>query len=186
MGSGRQRLYRNLLGTVIIAAAIAIIGLGLPAINREIPSVRSVVAGRPYLVGAGVTVLPPPGSSLDATQTRPGTTTGQVLFYLGTVRYTLVATPFTGTLGQAVTHLRSTITAKPGYQVTGPESPIKTRTGVAGAQGMYSSSGRDGRYAVFVSNGVSVQVTLAGTDVDLRPLLPEIESSIASITFPAA
>ena len=186
MGSGRQRLFRNLMGTAVVAVAIAIIGLGLPAINREIPAVRAVVSGRPYLVGAGVTVVPPPGASLDATQTRPGVTTGQVLFYIGTVRYTLVATPFSGTLGEAATHLRSTITAKRGYQVTGSESPIKTRNGVTGKQGMYSSSGRDGRYAVFVLHGISVQATLAGNDVDLRPLLPEIESSIASITFPAA
>ncbi len=185
MGSGRQRLYRNLLGTAVVAAIIAVIGLGLPAINREIPSVRSVVSGKPYLVGAGVTVLPPQGANLDAEQTRPGETAGQVLFYIGAVRYTLVATPYTGTLGEASTHLRSTITARPGYQVTGPPSPIMTRTGVTGMQGMYSSSGRDGRYAVFVSGGISVQVTLAGNDVDLRPLLPEIESSIVSIMFPA-
>jgi hypothetical protein len=186
MGYGRQRLFRNLWGTVIVAAAIAAIGLGLPAINDGIPAVRAVAEGKPYLVGAGVTVLPPPGASLDATQTRPGQSIGQVLFYIGSIRYTLVATPYTGSLAEATMHLRSTITAKPGYQVTGPESPIKTRSGVAGKQGMYSSSGRDGRYAVFVEHGISVQVTLAGNDIDLRHMLPSIESSIRSIRFPAA
>ncbi len=186
MGSGRQRLYRNLMGTLVVAAAIAIIGLGLPAVNREIPAVRAVISGQPYTVGAGVTVLPPPGASLDATQTRPGTVTGQVLFYVGTVRYALVATPYTGSLSEATAHLRSTLTASRGYQVTGPESPIRTDNGVTGMQGMYASAGRDGRYAVFVRHGLAVQVTFAGSDVDLRPLLPEIEASIASITFPAA
>jgi hypothetical protein len=186
MGYGRRRLFRNLWGTVIVAAAIAAIGLGLPAINAVVPAVRAVAAGKPYLVGGGVTVLPPPGANLDATRTRPGATTGEVLFDIGSVRYAVVATPFTGTLGEAALHLRSTITAKPGYQVTGPESPIRTRSGVTGKQGMYSSSGRDGRYAVFVSHGMAVQVTLAGSDIDLQHQLPEIESSVRSIRFPAA
>jgi hypothetical protein len=183
MGSGRQRLIHNLYGSLAVAAVLAGIGLGLPAINAEIPAVRPVPAGKPYLVGVGVMVLPPPGASLDATQTRPGATNGQVLFDLGGVRYALVATPYTGTLDEAAAHLRSTITAKRGYQIAGPESPISTRAGVPGKQGMYSSSGRDGRYAVFVDHGVAVQVTLSGNDVDLRPLLAGIESSVTSITF---
>ena len=55
--------------------------------------------------------------------------------------------------------------------------------GVAGRQGSYSSPGRDGRYAVFVANGLSVEVTIAGSDIDLRGVLPAIESSVKSLAF---
>ncbi len=186
MGYGRHRLVRNLWGSLAVAGVLASIGLGLPAINKEVPAVQPVASNRPYPVGAGVAVLPPPGASLDASQTRPGASSGQVLFYIGSVRYVLTATPFTGSLGDATSSLRTRITATSGYQVTGPESPIITRAGVIGRQGMYASSGRDGRYAVFLNHGIAVEVTLAGNEVDLRPLLPEIESSIQSITFGAS
>lgn len=135
------------------------------------------------MVGAGVTVNPPPGASVDVTQTRPGEFTGQALFYVGSVRYAIVARPFTGTLSQATTALRIKVTQTRGYQVTGPDSAIVTRDGVSGRQGTYSSSGRSGRYAVFVDYGVAVEVTIAGNDVDLRPLLPAIGASIQTIAF---
>jgi hypothetical protein len=186
MGYGRRRLVRNLWGSLAVAGVMASIGLGLPAINKEVPAVQPVAANRPYPVGAGVTVLPPSGASLDASQTRPGTSNGQVLFYIGSVRYALTAAPFTGTLAEATSSLRSRITATNGYQVTGPETTIATKAGVTGRQGMYASSGRDGRYAVFLNHGIAVEVTLAGNEIDLRPLLPEIEASILSIAFGAS
>jgi hypothetical protein len=183
MGYGRRRLVRNLLGSLVVGAILAGIGLGLPAINAEVPAAQPVSSSQPYVIGAGVTVVPPPGTTLDATQTRPGELNGQALFYVGSVRYALVVAPFDGTLGQAAAALRKKITGNRGYQVTGPESAIETTAGVAGRQGMYSSSGRAGRYAVFVENGVDVQVTIAGNDVDLRPLLAGIDASVATIRF---
>ena len=185
MGYGRRRLFRNLWASLMVLGVIAGIGWGLPAINREVPAERPVSASRPYLVGAGVTVIPPRGTSLDATQTAPGVTGGQVLFYIGGVRYAVVVGPFTGTLSAAAAKLRTQITSTRGYQVTGPESAIVTSAGVAGRQGMYASSGRDGRYAVFVDHGLAVNVTLAGNDMDLRPLLRKIESSVLTISFGA-
>jgi hypothetical protein len=186
MGYGRRRLLHNLWGSTVVAGAVAVVGLGLPAINSEVPAVRPVSATRPYEVGAGVTVVPPPGTSLDATQTRPGPTTGAVLFEVGGVRYAVVVTPFTGTLVEATAKLRQKIMGIRGYQVTGPESPISTRDGVVGRQGMYASSGRDGRYAVFVTNGVDIEVTVAGNSLDLRPVLPAIERSVRTITVSAS
>jgi hypothetical protein len=183
MGYGQRRLFRNLWASLGVAAVLAAIGVGLPAINDEVPAVQPVSASQPYAIGAGVTVVPPDGSTLDATATRPGEVHGQALFYVGSVRYAVVVAPFTGTLGQAASALRKKIMANRGYQVAGPESTIATHSGVAGRQGMYSSSGRDGRYAVFVEHDLDVQVTVAGNDLDLRPLLPGIDASVATITF---
>jgi hypothetical protein len=186
MGYGRRRLFRNLWGSLGVAAIVTVIGIGLPALNSKIPGVRPVSDREAYLVGAGVAVIPPPGSSLDATKTRPGPLGGQVLFYVGTVRYALVVAPFTGSLGEATTSLRSRITHNRGFQVAGPESAIVTRSGVQGRQGMYSSFGRDGRYVVFVAHGLAVDVTIAGTDIDLRPLLPMLNRSVSTIAFGAS
>jgi hypothetical protein len=183
MGNGRRRLIHNLWGSVGVVAVVALVGLGLPALNRRVPAVQPVPAGRPYDVGAGVSVVPPGGTSVDATQTRPGPINGQVLFFVGSIRYAVVVSPFTGSLDQATSRLRAKITATRGYQVTGPESRIVTRQGVTGRQGLYSSSGRDGRYVVFLRHGVDVEITAAASDVDLRPLLPAIEASILTVSF---
>lgn len=183
MGNGRRRLLQNLWGSTAVAGAVAIIGLGLPAINSEVPAVRPVSAERPYTVGAGVTVVPPPDTSLDATQTRPGPTAGAALFEIGGVRYAIVVSPFSGTLAEATAKLRKKIVGTRGYQVTSPESVISTTAGVAGRQGMYASPGRDGHYAVFLSHGVDVEITVAGNSLDLRPVLPTIERSLRSVSF---
>jgi hypothetical protein len=186
MGYGQRRLIRNLCGSLGVAAVLAAIGLGLPAVNAEVPAERPVATNHPYPVGAGVTVVPPPGTSLDATQTRPGPQNGQALFVVGSIRYAIVVAPFTGTLAEAATALRNKITNNRGYQVTSPESAIETDAGVPGRQGMYASSVRDGRYAVFVSHGLDVQVTIAGNDIDLRPLLPVLTRSVTSVAFGAS
>jgi hypothetical protein len=185
MGYGQSRLIRNLCGSLGVAAVLALIGIGLPALNAEVPAERPVAANHPYPVGAGVTVVPPPGTSLDATQTRPGTQNGQALFVIGSIRYAVVVVPFTGTLAAAAAALRSKITGTRGYQVASPESAIETDSGVPGRQGTYASSVRDGRYAVFVSHGLDVQLTIAGSDVDLRPLLPALTRSMTSVVFGA-
>ena len=182
MGLGAKRLLLNLLSSVAVAAAVATIGIGLPAINRAIPSRRPAPPG-PYSVGAGVTLVPPPGSGLDATKTRPGTVAGTALFVLGSVRYAVVVTPFDGTLAEAARRLQTKIGATQGYQVVGAQTPIRTAEGVLGAAGMYASPGRDGRYAVFVHHGVDAEVTIAGNGVELREIMPQVEASVLTLTF---
>jgi hypothetical protein len=68
--------------------------------------------------------------------------------------------------------------------VAGTESPTRTDQGVPGRQGGYTSPGRDGRYVVFLAHRIGVQVTIAGADLDLRPALPNLTASVASIQFP--
>jgi hypothetical protein len=177
---------RNLLGCLAVLVVLGAIGLGLPALNRAVPAARPIAEGRPYEIGAGVTVLPPPGAALDVTRSRPGTDRGTALFLLGGVRYALTALPFDGDLSTAVAALRHEITALHGYQVTGVEVPARTSAGVAGRQGGYTSPGRVGQYSVFLYRGIAVQVTIAGADPDLRAALPAMQASVASIRFPAA
>ncbi len=176
----RRRVLRNLAWSLGVLVVLGGLAFGLPAVNAAIPAAQAVSADRPYPLGYGVTVLPPPGAQLDVTKAGTGT----ALFVLAGVRYLLVVAPFAGTLRDAVDQLRHRITANRGYQVTGPETSTWTNQGVAGRQGVFTSPGRNGRYAVFLARGISVQVSIAGADLDLRQALPALTASVASILFP--
>jgi hypothetical protein len=171
---------RNLGWSAGILVLVGSLAVGLPAVNAALPAARPVPADRPYPLGSGVTVVPPPGARLDVTTSVPGRT----LFVLGGVRYLLVVEPFDGTLEDATAQVRQKITANRGYQVTAPETPTATGHGVTGRQGGYTSPGRDGRYAVFLARGLAVQATIAGADLELRPALSTLTASVASIEFP--
>jgi hypothetical protein len=108
------------------------------------------------------------------------------LFLVGAVRYAVTARPFTGDLRAATAQLRKEITANRGYQITGREVAVRTRAGVPGWQGGYSSPGRVGLYTVFLAGGTAVDVTIAGGDPDLRAALPALRTSIGSVDFQAA
>jgi hypothetical protein len=183
MGRARPRLIHNLLGSLAILTVVAGLGLGLPAVNRALPNAKPVAADRPYPIDNGVSVVPPPGAVLDVTRTRPAGDRGTALFLLGGVRYALTARPFNGKLGDAAAELRRKITAIHGYQITGNEVRVRTAAGVDGWQGTYSSPGRVGRYAVFLTGGVAVEATVAGPDPDLHSALPALQVSISSIAF---
>lgn len=182
-GLGRAKLLRNGLGSLTILAVIGAISLGLPAVDRALPASRPVAAGQPYQVGAGVTVIPPPDAMVDLTETRPGITHGTTLFLVGGIRYLIVVTPYGGTLASATTRLRHKITLTRGYQVTGRESRVTTTGGLVGRQGGYTAPGRIGRYAVFVVDGLAVEVTVSGADLELRSAFDSFEASTRSIAY---
>ncbi len=176
----------NLLGSLGVAAALAGLAYGLPAIDRALPDQRPVRTDEPYPVGAGVSVLPPPGATVDVTATRPGNDQGTVLFRLGRVRYAIVVRPFDGDLPTAAQRLRQRITGTAGYQVTGVQLTVNTAGGLTGLQGGYTAPGRGGRYAVFVTGGLTIEVTIAGADLDLGRTLPQIEASARTLRHDGA
>ena len=171
----------DLLGACGLSAAVAALAFGLPALDRSLPADRPVRSDQPYAIGAGVTVVPPPGAVLDVTGTRPGDREGSVLFRLGPVRYAIAVQPFDGTLTMAATRLRQRITGTPGYQVTGGQLQVATGSGITGLQGGYTAPGRGGRYAVFLAGGRTIEVTISGSEMDLGRTLPAIEASTRTL-----
>jgi hypothetical protein len=171
----------NLLGALGVVAVLGGLAFGLPAVDRAMPAERAVRHDKPYLIGGGVTVLPPRDAVLDVTGTRPGDNEGTVLFRLGPVRYSIVVRPFDGTLDAAATRLRQRITDTSGYQVTGSQLTIATAEGLTGIQGGYTAPGRGGRYSVFVANGHTIEITVSGADLDLGRTLPAIEASTRTL-----
>jgi hypothetical protein len=176
-----RRELTNLLGVVGVVATLAGLAFGLPAIDRSLPAQRPVSSDEPYPIGAGVTVIPPVGATLDVTGTRPGDSMGTALFRLGTVQYKIAVRPFDGDLPAAAAGLRHRITGTSGYQVTGAQLEVKTAGGLDGLQGGYTAPGRGGRYAVFVTGGLTIEVTISGVDLDLGRTLPQIEASTRTL-----
>ncbi len=187
MGMGRvtRRQLTNLLGACGVVATLGGLAFGLPALNHSLPADRSVPSDRPYDVGGGVSVVPPPGARIDLSETRPADDDGTVLFRLGPVRYLISVQSFDGTLRSALDRLRGRITGTPGYQVTGTELAVATEGGLEGLQGGYSGPGRGGRYAVFVADGRTIEVTVSGADLDLGRFLPAIDVSTRTLRYSA-
>jgi hypothetical protein len=176
-----RRQLTNLLGALGVVVVLAGLAFGLPALDRSLPSQRPVPADQPYPIGAGVTVVPPAGSTVDLTGTRPGTQEGKALFRLGPVQYEIDVRPFDGDLMVAADRLRKRITGTPGYQVTGAQLGITTAAGLAGLQGSYTAPGRGGRYSVYVTAGLTIEITISGADLDLGRSLPSIEDSAKTL-----
>ncbi|MEJ3743016.1 hypothetical protein WEI85_07000 [Actinomycetes bacterium KLBMP 9797] len=183
MRVGRGRLRWNLLGSLGILCTLAFFYAGLPALDRAVPDERPVADDRPYGVGGGVTVRPPPGAKIDVTHTRPATRQGTVLFVLGPVRYVIVVAPFRGDLEAATQRLHQKINRAGGRRLVGSERAAETDTGLYGRQGDYAAGARGGRYAVFLAAGVAIEVTVSGTDAELARVGQEIEASIRTIAY---
>jgi hypothetical protein len=189
MGRVTRRHLTDLPGTLglpvalAVALILAVLAFGLPALDRAVPAERTVESGRPYLVGAGVTVVPPDGATLDVTGTRPGADRGTVLFRIDRVRYAIEVEPFDGDLTAAAVRLRQRITGTSGHQVTGTQLAVSTAGGLAGLQGGYTAGDRDGRYAVFVANGLTIEVMVSGDDTDLGRTLPVIDASTRTLRY---
>jgi hypothetical protein len=176
-----RRELMNLLGAFGVVAILAGLAFGLPAIDRALPAQRAISAAEPYEVGAGVTVIPPAGATLDVTGTRPGDSMGTALFRVGAVQYKISVRPFDGDLPTAAARLRQRIIGNRGYQVTGAQLEVDTAGGLDGLQGGYTAPGRGGRYAVFVTGGLTIEVTISGVDLDLGRTLPQIEASTRTL-----
>jgi hypothetical protein len=172
------------VGLLAVLAVLAVITVALPALDRALPAARPVPPGRPYAVGGGVTVVPPPDAILNVSITRPGPDRGTAGFSIGSIRYTIVVRPYQGGLDTALRDLRRRITEAPGYRTTSPESAIAA-DGLAGRQGGYAAPSRAGRYAVFVAGPVVVEVTFAGPIDELAARQAAVLASIATLRYAA-
>ncbi|GAA0536553.1 hypothetical protein GCM10010172_17390 [Paractinoplanes ferrugineus] len=181
-----RRELMNLLGALAVAAALAGLAFGLPAVDRALSAERPLRSGAEVDVGAGVTVVPPAGATLDVTGTRPGGSMGSALFRIGAVQYGISVRPFDGDLDRAAAQLRQRITGNPGYQVTGAQLGVDTAGGLKGLQGGYTAPGRGGRYAVYVGDGRTIEVLISGNDLDLGRTLPQIEASTRTLRIDGA
>jgi hypothetical protein len=188
MGRARPGLLRNAVGSLGVLGIVAFFAFGLPLIDRSMPADRPVAGNAPFRVGAGVSVLPPPGASIDLTRTRPDDDRGTAVFVVGGVRLQVVVAPFRGDLDEAARKLRAKIARSSGYRVTGRERGVTTQARVTGLRGAYASPGRLGEYAVFAHDGLAVEITASGPEDRLRasePLLdtPLLDDSLRSLAF---
>lgn len=176
-----HRWERNLFGGAAVLAVILAIVFVLPAVDRAMPAERAAAAQR-HTVADGISVIPPAGSSI-AKRPRPGAGTGSMLFLVGPARYAISVEPFNGNVATASERLRTKIQSMRGYQVTGPEHPVVTGSGLSGLGTEFTAPGRSGRYVAFVVPKRAVEVTVYVSENDFQQALQPIDQSIASIAW---
>src|SRR5256885_3226145 len=123
MGLAVRRLLRETWCSLGVLAVVGTVAFGLPAIDRAVPGTRPVPPDQAYVVGGGVSVIPPPGAVLDVTRTRPRTDRGSALFVLGAVRYAVLVSPYTGDLTAAADRLRHRLHDAGGFLPARPAPP---------------------------------------------------------------
>ena len=178
----RGTVVRNLLGCLAVLACLALILYGPYAVNRALPAQRPVPTDQPMALGAlPVTVVPPPGALLDATQTRPRDDTVQ--FQVGDVEYWLRATKYTGSLPELADRARQTRAAEKGFVSMEPDRAATTRQGTPGRQAGFVLATATGHSAVFVGDGIAVWVDVRGTPLAMAEHTADIEASVATLTI---
>ncbi len=176
-------LRLNLYGSLAVLAIVGVIAVGLPSIDRALPAGRSVPVGRRIDVGLGVTVGAAPDTVVDVTKTVPSLR--RLVMVVRGVRVVIESTEYRGDLAGLSAQLRRKIQSNPGYQASQREHRTRTFAGVPGLQSSYSTPGRIGLYAVFAYGGVGVEISLAGTETDLRRGNDELLSTVRSVRFGA-
>ncbi len=171
----------SLFAALAMLTTLGGLAFGLPALDRSVPGQRPAPPDRAYVIGAGVSVVPPPGAAVDLTRTRPAARRGVLVLLLGPVRYAITVQPSRATLDDAVGRLRNRITGA-GRPITAAETAVTTDTGLIGRQGSFTVPGRGGRYAVYLVDGLLIEVTVTGDSAALDRALPTVEASIRTIS----
>jgi hypothetical protein len=182
MGAPRAGLRRNALCSLGILAVIAAIALGLPALDRALPRERALPVGIAYPLTNAVTVVPPAGTRIDLTGTRPGRDSGYALFLVGRLRFTVLVSNEHLSLAAAAERLRTRLRDGLGAHTTGPERPLDGVAPTWALAGRFRSGPDSGWYAVRVFGpGTVVDLTASGPPGELVERLPAIEASAASL-----
>jgi hypothetical protein len=180
MAVGHRELRRNLLCSLGILGIIAVISLGLPALDRALPRLRAVPAGRPYPVSVRVNVVPPAGARLDVSRTRPGRTSGYAVFLVDGVSYALTVTSDRVDLATAAERLRTVLRDSVDATAAGVGQPLP---GVdQSVAGPFRTPTLAGWYAVrLIGPSTVVQLTATGPADALERALPAIVASAVSV-----
>lgn len=171
----------DVVSSLAVVVFLAAVGLGLPALNRSVSGLRPLVAGVPYQVGAGVSVVPLAGARVDAGITRPGRDGGRATFFHGRVRMQVVVRPFTRSLPEATAGLREKISRTPGVHLVAEDTPVAVANGVSPDRGRYVGPGVVGRYRAAVCAGVAVELTVRGPGNEMGSLADAVDASLGSV-----
>jgi hypothetical protein len=178
-----SRWWRNLGGSASVLGALLIVVFGLPALDRAVPvSKQAAASATRHDIAGGISVIPPVGA-LISKRTRAGAEEGTVLFLIGPARYVVAVSRFDGDLPAASAKLKDKIQNMRGYQVTTGDQPTVTASGLPGRAGTFTAPGRIGRYAAYLAPGHLVEVTVTGSESDLRMALDRVDESMLTIAY---
>lgn len=181
MGVPQPGLRANALCSLGILAVVAVIAVGLPALDRAVPRERAVTPGAPYRVTDTVSVVPPAAARLDVQETRPGGDSGYAVFVVGRVRFAVLVSHERLTLSEAADRLRTRLRDGLGATMAADDRPV-AGVPVPAVTGRFRTGTSDGWYAVrLIDPGIVVDATATGPAAELADRLPAIEASAAGI-----
>jgi len=180
MAGASSAWRRNLAGCFAVAAGVAALSLGVPAIDRAIPN-ATVSSTEPLQFADNASVVPPPDTTVDAKETSPEQ--GVVTMAVDGVRYRLTAEAFPGTLAQLADRVRAEIQNISGLQGLSPDQQVTSDSGVPGLQATFVAENRTGWYTVYLSNGTGVTAVVDGTDASVTSHRAALETSVRTVTI---
>ncbi|HLL66796.1 MAG TPA: hypothetical protein VK453_13815 [Micromonosporaceae bacterium] len=178
---GTPAVVRNAVASLGVVCFVAVVGLGLPALDRTVAGLRPLPAGVPYQVVDSVAVMPPTGARLDAGVTRPGRDRGTASFVHGAVRMQVVVRPYTRSLPEATAGLREKIRRTPGLRLVAEDASGAAVVPATQDGGRYVGPGVHGRYRAALCTGVAVELTVRGPADEMARLSEALDISLASV-----
>jgi hypothetical protein len=170
-------------GPLAVAAVIAVLWLGLPAVNGAVSSERPVDQGTSFDVGNGARVTMPDGGwAVDTDRTQLGLGVGLVR---DETSVGLQGGAFDGTADELQEGFLDSVKGKQGYQVIESGIVVETAGGLSGLRTFYASSEREGVYTVLVGGGTAVEVVARGPIGSLASLDSALDDLLDTITVVA-
>jgi hypothetical protein len=166
-------------GTIIVAALLTFIAVGLPLLNALVSAERPLAPGTVVDVGRGVTFTAADGWSEDVEQT--DRLQDRAVLALGALSLTVEARPSTRSLAEEYDLLAEEIRRTAGAQLFNDATTFTTESGLTGIGGSYTSPVGEGRFAVFRSGDTAVRLLAKGPPDAMATSLDDVAQMIQTL-----
>jgi len=166
-------------GTIVVAALIALIAVGLPMLNALVSSERSLPPGTVIDVGRATTFTAADGWSEDVERT--SALEGRAVLTRGALSYLTEARPSTRSLEDEYARFADDIRHSAGAQLFNGATTFTTESGLTGISGSYASPTGDGIFAVFRSGDTAVRVLAKGPSDAMATYLGDIDRMVQTL-----
>ena len=166
-------------GTIVVAAIIATIAVGLPMLNTLVSPERSLPPGTVIDVGRATTFTAADGWSEDVEGT--SRLQGRAELTKGAVSYVTEARPSTRSLEDEYARFADEIRHAAGAQLFNGATTFTTESGLTGISGSYTSPTADGVFAVFRSGDTAVRVLAKGPPDAMATYLDDVDGMVQTL-----
>jgi hypothetical protein len=171
-------------GTIVVAALIAVIAVGLPVLNALVSPQRLLPPGTVIDVGRATTFTAAGGWSEDVEATSPQE--GRAVLTKGAISYLTEARPSTQSLEDEYARFADDIRHSAGAQLFNSATTFTTESGLTGISGSYTSPMAEGVFAVFRAGDTAVRVLAKGPPDAMTTYLDDVERMVQTLRIGTA